>query len=369
MDNGNLLSGGVDTLNAIKEHLLELHVHQANKTELAAEEQKLEKNINSLEKAIAEEIQTTTRKRRDEIEAAFDKQIDVTRARIKKIRDKRGKRKNAKISERINTETASLKGENNNLRIEAKALLEQKQIPSFCNTKLFHSLYLPSCFTDFLVAFLAIIIILLLLPCSIYFLILPQEKIFYLIIIYVITVLFFGGIYVFIDNHTKEKYPEEIRQVKAIRKNIRKNKKNIEAIKKDIKKDRDESSYGLQNFDEEINKLEKEASDIFTKKKEALETFDNTTKNVIADEIRTVNEEKLTSLKKEYAKASAESKTTEDKIKELTIKIASEYEPYIGKDLIAEDRLDSLINIIQAGNARNISEAIAFYRQNMKPED
>jgi len=55
----------------------------------------------------------------------------------------------------------------------------------------------------------------------------------------------------------------------------------------------------------------------------------------------------------------------EDKIKLLTIKVASEYEPLIGKDLMTLDRLDALINIIQAGSADTISEAITFYKQGL----
>jgi hypothetical protein len=37
----------------------------------------------------------------------------------------------------------------------------------------------------------------------------------------------------------------------------------------------------------------------------------------------------------------------------------------IGKDLMTLERLESLTNIILAGNAANISEAVSFYRQNM----
>jgi hypothetical protein len=288
---------------------------------------------------------------------------------MKKIKEKRDRKKDVKMSERINLETASLKSENNNRKIEIKALLGQKRIPSLCNTKLFFALYAPSCFTDFLIILISIILILLLLPCGIYFLILPQEKILYLILIYVVTVLVFGGLYLVIDNFTKEKHPEEIKQIKLIRQDIRANKRKIAIIKKKIKKDRDESSYGLQNFDEEIAKLEQEAADTLNQKKTALDTFDHTTKEIIASEIRQVNEEKLSGLKGEYDKASAELKKTGDQIKALTIKIASEYEPIIGKDLMTLERLDSLINIIQAGNAATISEAAAFYRQNMKPEE
>ena len=365
MDGSSLLSGGVDTLNEIKEYILERNGYQANNVSLIEEEEKLEKSIEGLEKSIAEEVQTTTRKRRQEIEVTFDKQIEKTQARIKKIWEKRDKRKNTKVSERIATETALLQTENNTLRVEAKTVFKQKRIPSFCNTKFYYALYSPRCFTDFLIILTMIFFALLLVPCGIYFLILPVEKIQYLVLTYVITVVLLGSLYVLIGNRTKEKHTTEILQVKGIRSNIRVNKKKMAVIKNNIKKDRDESGYGLQNFDEDLTKLEKEAAEIAEQKKEALGAFDKTTKHIIATEIQGLNEDKLSGLKTDYERVHAESKKAEEMIKALTIKIASEYEPFIGKDLISLERLETLNNIIQAGSATTISEAIAFYRHSM----
>jgi hypothetical protein len=363
MDGSNLLSGGVEVLNEIKENLLELHGYQSKNKSLIDEEEKLDKSIENMEKVVADEVQTTTRKRRQEIEDTFDKQTDKTHAQMKKIKEKRDKRKDRKISERIDAETAVLKIENNRLKLEAKTLLKQKRIPSLCNTKLYYALYSPRCFTDFLIIFAMIIVTLLLIPCGVYFFVLPEEKIVYLILTYVITVILLGFCYIMIGSRTKERHTEEILQVKRIRSNVRVNKKKIAVIKNNIKKDRDESAYGLQNFDEDLAKLEREAADISIQKKDALEAFDHTTSQIITAEIKGIYEDKLSTLKTEYDTTSAESKKAEEKIKALTIKIASEYEPFIGKDLMSLERMDALINIIQAGSATTISEAVAFYRQ------
>ena len=94
MDEGNLLTGGVDKLNEIKEDLLELRGYQDNYEKLIIDEDKNEKSIQSLEKAAEDEVQATIKKRRAEIESAFDKQLDKNKASIKKIKDKRDKRKN-----------------------------------------------------------------------------------------------------------------------------------------------------------------------------------------------------------------------------------------------------------------------------------
>lgn len=366
MDGENLLSSGIDKLYEIKEDILELNSFQGQYEELVVEENKTEKSIQGLEKTVTDEIQTTIKKRRAEIEAAYDKQLSKTNSRIKKIKDKRDKRKSKKVSERISEETASLREENHKLKLETKTLFNQKRVPSYCNTKLYYALYYPRYFRDIMIILIALLLALLVIPCGIYFFVLTEEKIPYLILLYIISVVFFGGIYLLIGNRTKEKYREVILSVRDLRHEIRLNKKKIDIINKRVKKDQDESTYGLEDIDEELDRLNQEAADIAEQKKEALLTFENTTTQVISSDIKKQYEEQLAELKLDFDNLSKESVQTEENIKALTLKIASNYEPFIGKDLIAIDRVDSLINIMEAGNAATISEAIQFHKQNME---
>ncbi|HWT26649.1 MAG TPA: hypothetical protein VN131_01800, partial [Mobilitalea sp.] len=191
MDGNNLLSGGIDTLNEIKENLLELHSFEAKNNSLLSEQESLEKSIRSMERTVSEEIQSTVKKRRQEIEDTFDDQTHKTEAKLRKTKERRGKRKNHKVSERIGNETATLREENNNHRIENKSLLKQKHVPAFCNTKLYCALYMPTGFSDFLVVLCSILIAFIAIPCGIYFFALPDERILYLVLIYVLTVVVF----------------------------------------------------------------------------------------------------------------------------------------------------------------------------------
>lgn len=365
MDEGNILYGGVDKLNEIKKELVELYRYKDKNDDLVIELAKMEKNIKSLEKAATDEVQSTVKKRRAEIEEAYDKQLDKVKNNIKKIKDKRDKRKDKKISERIYDETASLREENRRLKLEKKTLFRQKGVPSFCNTGFYYALYYPGSFRDFLIILLTLLVTLLAIPCGIYFYLLPEGKTIYLVGIYIATVVIFGGLYLIIGNQTKDRYGDIIKQGKRLRQNIISNNKKIKAIKKSIKKDKDESTYGLEDFDAELVRLDKEAADIAEQKKEALITFENSTVQVISAEIKKQYEPKIEGLKAEYEKMKEEIKTGDEKVKALSLKIASEYEPYIGKDLITLDRIDSLINIIEAGNASNISEAVQFYRKSI----
>lgn len=363
MEADNILSGGIEKLNEIKEYLLELNGNMENDRQLKEEAEKLQKAVKGLEKEIADEIAKTIKKRRGEIEDSFDKQIGKIRDKAKKIKEQRSKAKSLKVSERIDAETTELRAEKSRLRLEVETIARQDKLPFFCNSKLYMALYYPSCFTDILLIIVTLVIVLLLIPCGVYFLLLPA-KIIYIILSYVVTVVVLGSLYLAGYNYTRERYDIKLKQIKEIRGRIRESKKKIAAIKRRIKKDRDESGYGLHGYDEELARIDKDEDDILAQKKEALTVFENSTSKIISNEIQELYRDKLASLRNELEQVNVRLNQAEERIKALTLKIASEYEPFLGKDLMNLDRLEALSNIILAGNAATISEAIAFYRQN-----
>ncbi len=369
MEGSNLLSGGAEQLNEIKNCLSELHEYQSGNASLLLEEDRLEKGIAGLEQSMKEEIQKTTKRRRQEIEITFQQQEEKLQQRIKRMKEKREKSKSIKVSERIDNETASLRRENEQLKLEARTIFKKSRIPGICNSKLYYSLYSPGCFTDYLVILLVLLITLFLIPCGIYFFLLPKGNILFLILTYVITVILFGGCYLLFGNRTKERHTEDILKVKGLRRQMRMNRRKMAVIRNNIRKDRDESSYGLQDFDAELDKLEQEEAETAAQKKEALSTFDNSTAQIIAGEIGENYKSRLTEQKAEYDKIRVQVNKAEEKMKALTLKIASEYEPILGKEYMTIKGVDSLIQIIQAGNAVNISEAIAFHRLNPEQEE
>lgn len=366
MEGDNLLSAGIDKLSEMLENLLELEEYKNQLTNSSAEEKRLTVSKKDLEKSMEEEVVATVKKRRKEIEDTFEGQIDKVKAKIKKSKDKRDKFKNSKVSERIDLETAPLKDENKKLKMEAKNIFRLKHVPSLFNTRIFFALYFPKHFTDIMIIMGILLITILVIPCTIYFFILPEQKILYLIVIYLISAAIYFAIYVTIGNLVKDKHMEELTQVRGVKDNIRVNKKKIKGIRYSIKKDRDESTYGLEEFDENLANLEKEIADILDQKKEALSAFDSSTSHVISESIRSPYNEKMSAVSEEYDKAKKTSADMEEKVKALTLKIANEYEPYIGKDLMNIDNLGTLSNIINAGNATTISEAIFYYKKGME---
>ena len=83
-----------------------LNCDQNTYDQLAAEEIRLERELETAKKAVADNISQTTRKRRDEISSDYDQEIGKGQERLKKARAKREKEKSRGMKERIADETS-----------------------------------------------------------------------------------------------------------------------------------------------------------------------------------------------------------------------------------------------------------------------
>lgn len=358
----NILSGGINELNQVKASLMRRNELRNEYESLTIEEARLERSIQSKEKAISDEINNTLKKRKDEIEAIYDEQISKIQVRSKRIRNKKKKSKSVKISERIELETIDLKQEYQQMMLDTKSIFKQNKIPHLCNTRIFYALYMPKGVGDLLIILIHLLIILLAIPCGIYFLLLPEEKIIYLFLIYFLIVIVFGSIYKIIENKTVNRFGQVIRQVRKIRNNMANNKRKQNKIKKKILKDKDESSYGLEKFDDELLELDKELSAISIQKKNALTEFESKTKVVISEEIRSRYQEEVDNIKREYDNVYSKIKVNESDSKTLSLEIASKYEAFLGKEFMVPEKIEELSELMIQNNLSKISEAIAEYR-------
>ncbi len=359
---GNILSGGVKELETVKQKLSDLTDCQNQSESLELQEAKLEKSIKGMEKDIADEISTTLRQRKEEIEKTYDAQLDLTRQQIKKIKNRKMKSKTEKVNERIDNETAGTREEYRLLNLEIKDLYKGNKIPLILHNRFFYSIFFPGKLADLLVIILTVAVLLLALPYVIYTQLLPEEKLVFLFLIYTFIVLLFGGIYLLLENNIKNKHRSTFAQVQKIRRQMALIRRKINNIRKGILKDKDESVYELEDFDREVLELEEELNKINSGKKEALGTFENSTRNVIRDEINQQHQEELLRFKKEYAKVYSDSKEIQETMKNLSLLIASEYEAYLGKEFLDKNKLEVLIQLMNEKNIATISEAIAYYR-------
>lgn len=330
--------------------------------QLRQEEYQLERTVETEKRSVSDSINMTIKKRTEALTLSYDQEIGKGQERLKKARAKREKAKNQGVKERIAEETSELREENRELNLRLKTLFQQNHVPKICRGNWYYALFLPRWFSEYLKLLCTILVCFLAVPYGSYMLI-GQKKTLVLVVIYFITVLIFGGLYVFISNKTKIPHLAALRDGQIIRDQIHGNKKKIKVITHTIQKDRNEAAYDLQIFDDEISQLEQELAVTAGKKKDALNTFETVTKNIIADEITNNSKEKIESMEAELDVLRRRLKEVETARNEKSLYVTDHYEPYLGKEFLTPSKLDMLLEKIVSGSSSNLSEAINSCRE------
>lgn len=344
-----------------KDAVSELSEFQRKEESLKQEEESLERTLELEKKAVADSIGMTVKKRRDELCASYDTEIAKTQDKLKKIRGKRDKAKSQGIKERIKEETSELHSYNRELKVRMKTLFQKEHVPKICGGGYYYSLYFTRGFKEFLTLLVTIGVCFLAVPYGLYSL-LPDKKTIFLVFIYFLCILVFGGIYVAVGNVTKGRHLDALREGRTIRKLISSNNHKVKVITNSIRKDKDDTVYNLEKFDDDLAQLEQDLASMAGKKKDALNTFENVTKTIIADEISSNAKAKIDAIQADYEAAAGRLRYTETMVKEKKIYITDTYESYLGKEFLREDRIEELKNMIVSGEATNISEAIEIYK-------
>lgn len=331
--------------------------------QLELEEKQLERQLESEKKAVSDEIALTIKKRQEEINASYDKQIGKEQDRLKKAKAKREKAKNQGMQERIAEETAPLHDHNREMRLKLKSLFQKERLPSFCRRTWYYALYMPGTLKEVGLLLLMVLVVFAALPWGVYLLIDETvRRSWMLMLIYLADILLFGGLYLLIGNRTKMEHPEAIRKGKQIRDTIHANNKKIRAITKSVRRDRNEAMYNLERFDDEIAKITQSVKELTAKKQEALNTFNTVTRTIISDEITGSSAVKIQEMEESHLRAEQKLKEKEQELKNLSLEVTDKYESYLGKEFLQPDKLNELARIVRMGQASNLTEAIAKYR-------
>lgn len=360
---GPAITDYVKFLADARDAVYRLSCDQNTADQLAMEEEKRERELELAEKAVTDTVNQTIRKRLDEINSSYDKEIAKGQDRLKKARAKREKEKNKNMKERIAEETSELREHNRDLTVQLRTLFQKERVPSFCNSTFYYALYYPRGLKEIMLLLLTFTVCFLAIPCGIYFLLIPQRQMWYLAAVYFLDVLLFGGLYVLIGNKTRFRYQDALKRGRSIRNTLRSNRKKIRVITHTIQKDGNEDIYDLEKFDDEIACVEQELSEITSKKKDALITFENVTRNIIADEIIASHKARLDGMREALENTSTSLRDLENDIKQQNIRITDTFGPYLGREFLDPDKLAELTRFIQSGAASNITEAIAAYKE------
>ncbi len=356
----NILAAGLAECRELLGYLEEQNDVKAKAANSSAAVVQSEKAIKAKEKAITDEITATLKKRTDEIEASFDKELSALKGRSKRVKAEKGKTKSEKVAKRIDVETEELREKDRELHLETRTVFKRDGVSKAFNTKLYFALFYPKCFTDYVILIIAVLISLVAVPCGLFFFALPEAWKGYpgFILVYFVCAVVFVGLYLLINHFTKEKHRSTYQEVRQLRADIRANRRSIAYLRRKIRHDRDESAYELNEYDEEMQGLSGEMSELLESKKSALKDFEKTVKPVLTEDIREKNRAELEELKNYKITATEDQKAAETRSKELGLLIVKKYEPYLGKDKLNVTTIGNLVALMDSGSAQTIGEAI-----------
>lgn len=348
-------------LSDAKQTVLELSELETSEEQAKQEEARLLRDLEAEKKSVTDTISLTVKRRREEISKSYDDEIGKAQDRLKKTKARREKAKNQRMKDRIKEETSELHLYNRELKVRMKTLFQKEHVPFFCKSGLYYALYFPRGWREAFILLASLVLCFLLIPCGIYSA-LPVQKTQYLIFIYFGCVILFGGLYTIIGNMTKGHHHQALQEGRQIRNVMLSNNRKIRLITASVKRDKNESLYNLKKFDDEISQLEQDVDDIFKKKKDALNTFENVTRTIISDEITENSREKLESMEAGYEEAANQLNYVQTILQEKRLYMTDTYETYLGREFLNAEKIDVLKQMIETGKAANITEAIEVYK-------
>lgn len=342
------------------------HAESGKKLEsLRGQQRQCEKKLERSRKRLEEKVQKRIVQRREDLLSSYDVQISQTEQRLRKTGAARNKARSQGVKGRIFAETADLVKENQDLKKRMAAVFRADRVPAFCRTGIYYSLFHPQGFREWMVCFLMFGILFAFLPILV-FCLLPWQKLWILVLIYLADIVLAGGIYLKLNNITRIRYADTIREGRMIRNRIRRNRKKIRTLTREIKSDENEEEYNLKEYDDELAKAKQELTELIRKKQEAENTFETVTRNIIADEVEGEERPELERQEAELAVLNHRLLEEETRYQQEQINLAADYGAYIGAENLSPDRIRRLEELIRSGEVSGLEEAVERLRDRKK---
>ena len=165
------------------------------------------------------------------------------------------------------------------------------------------------------------------------------------------------AIYMTIYLISKDRDAGILDEVREIRDKITENEKKIRKISSDIKKDPDESSYNLGEYDDEIKNIEAAVEEASLKKSGKLKEFEEFTKQTIIDRLNSEYMPEISEKQRILEEKTDVYDRLNQKFIELNQTIEDKYERYLTKQFSNRQKLQRMIELIETGQAVNIGQA------------
>ncbi len=361
----NILYAGIDELTELRNRVEVQEIAKNRIVELEAEQQNLAKIIDSAKKAMNDEIDSTIKSRRAELEATYKKEISGLSKDVKKLQSAKTKEKQEKVAAKVVTETEVYHEKIKSLKQDIKNYVRENKLPHMVRRNWFYALFMPRTFLQGLCAVLVFILLFLCLPFGVCKLLngcILDSYEYTAAVVYLVDVALFGGLYVFINNSVKEKNREKILDIIDLRAEIRENKRRIKRVSRGIQRDKDESQYGLQDFDNELSEMDDKLKILNEDQQKALDEFVKVTKPQLIEEITTRHEIDINRFQADKDESAAELKRLTEQVRNEALEFSKTFESGLGKANMNLPTIDRLIAIISEGKAKNVSEALVIYK-------
>ena len=357
MDN-TFLEGGIENLEKVKEKLQEESGMQEAYNEAEAALKAKQKDLENQKKYMTDKIASATKERRAELKKQHDEQVDTAAKELKEAEKKRKDAKASAVSERMKNETADLVAQNEGFKKANAELFRTNKIPAFCNTEFYYSLFAPKTGKNFVFFIITVVITLGLIP-NLVCLLIKSDQLILKILVYIAIVIFFAAIYFIIFATTRSKGKgAAIEQGRLNMDQIEKNNKEIKRIQHGIRTDKDESLYGLEEYDTQIGELQGVLEAKITERDEALKVFDEETSATIKDEIEKENIPVIEQIEAELSQMETDLNAQKAEVVSLGEEISNSYGIFLGKKNMNADRIDKMINLMKEGQAETIMQAL-----------
>lgn len=343
-------------------------VEKKNLEGLKNDLKQINKRINAETKAVEREIESSLKTEQEKIQDSFDRQLEEQEEQIRRIRVKRNKKKNKKINERVEIETADIREQNRTLKVKFNTLLDQNNVPKYCKNKFYYMLFMTKGIKEYFELFMVFLLALVGFPALICFagnysfLREIANKPMAFAVIFAITDILLLLIYIVILNHSKAEYKAVLKEGRKIQEQIHANLKQIDATKDVILKDKDESNYGLDNYDKKQAAVEEEIQRIQQERQAALTQFEVETRKQIEGALRSQSDAAVLGMQTEGKEKESAIAAKEEVVSRLKEAITNEYEPVFGKEFSRPNKMTTIIKIMEEGDANTVEDAIAILK-------
>ncbi len=361
MEEKEFLSGGIDELNVMLQDFEKIDACRDKINQCTSENKRLKKALEQKKQEIEKEKNSAVKNELNGTIAEEEQVISINNKKIREVKSSRNKAKDRGIKDRIEVETEDLVKENKRLHREVRKKLRENDLPGFCDSKWFYTLYFTEGIVQWLIKIGVFLLCFVIIPDIVVKIVNPWF-LFKFLLFALVDVIFFG-VYITIFLVTKDKNDGTLEELQEEREKILDNERKIRKIKRGIKTDRDESQYNLSDFDEELEALKSNLDSVTKERDRKIKVFEEKRKPEIEEEVSAKYSEELDLLNKNIEENEGAYNKLLREMEAAKELVRDKYEMYFTEKFTTKSVCQKMMEEISEGRAGNIEEAFRIVKE------